>query len=251
MKFQTLSSGSKGNSSLVICDNIKLLIDVGISVPNLKSKLEEIGLTIDDITGILISHSHQDHIKGLNGIMKKTNLKILIPEKMYDELSHIVPKNRVIFLKDKNKLTNVSIELVHTSHDVECSVGFIISYNNKSLVHITDTGYINKKIIPKIKNRTIYLMESNHDEEMLMNGPYPPFLKQRVVGDSGHLSNRQTAEYLKEAVGPETKYILLGHVSEKNNTYDLALKTTKSAIKDKKIDIDVATQDEKSKLIEV
>lgn len=251
MNFQTLASGSKGNCSIVICDNIKLLIDIGISFPTLKARLEKINTKVDDITGILISHSHNDHIKGLQSIIKKTNIKILIPEKMYDELRNIVPKNRVIFIKDKNKLTNVNIELIHTSHDVPCSVGFMITCNNKTLVHITDTGYINKKILPKITDKNIYLIESNHDEEMLMNGPYPPFLKQRVLGDEGHLSNRQTCEYLKQIIGENTKYIFLAHISEKNNTHELALRSAESIVTNKNIEIVVATQEEESKLIEI
>lgn len=251
MNFQTLASGSKGNCSIVICNNIKLLIDIGISFPTLKARLEKINTKVDDITGILISHSHNDHIKGLQSIIKKTNIKILIPEKMYDELRNIVPKNRVIFIKDKNKLTNVNIELIHTSHDVPCSVGFMITCNNKTLVHITDTGYINKKILPKITDKNIYLIESNHDEEMLMNGPYPPFLKQRVLGDEGHLSNRQTCEYLKQIIGDNTKYVFLAHISEKNNTHELALRSAESIVTNKNIEIVVATQEEESKLIEI
>lgn len=251
MKFQTLASGSKGNSSIVICDDIKLLIDVGISYLSLKRKLEKLQISLYDLTGILITHSHSDHIKGLATIIKNTNLKIMIPEKMYDELSEIVPSNRVIYLKDSNTLGNVSINLVHTSHDVTCSVGYIITQGDKSLVYITDTGYINRKILSQITNKTIYLMESNHDEEMLMNGPYPPFLKQRVVGDYGHLSNRTTAGYLKKITGDNTKYILLAHLSEKNNTEDLAYNTTRKALADTNIDISIARQDEESKLIEV
>lgn len=251
MKFQTLASGSKGNCSIVICNNIKLLIDIGISFPTLKARLEKIDTKVEDITGILISHSHSDHIKGLQSIIKKTKIKILIPEKMYDELKSIVPENRVIFIKDKNKLANVNIELIHTSHDVPCSVGFLITCNNNTLVHITDTGYINKRILPKIANKNIYLIESNHDEEMLMNGPYPPFLKQRVVGDEGHLSNRQTNEYLKQIVGSNTKYVFLAHISEKNNTKELVLEEAEKTLKNKEIDIIIATQDEESKLIEI
>lgn len=150
MKFQTLASGSKGNSAIVICDNIKLLIDDGISYLSLKRKLENLSLTFDDLTGILITHSHSDHIKGLQSLIKHTHLKVMIPEKMYEDLSQVVPKNRVIYLKDTNILDQVTINLIHTSHDVACSVGFLITYQDKSLVYITDTGYINKKFFLKL-----------------------------------------------------------------------------------------------------
>lgn len=251
MKFKTLSSGSKGNSSIVMCGNINLLIDTGISFLSLKTSLNNLGKKIDDITGILITHCHKDHTKGLTTIIKNTSLKVLIPEKMYPELSDILPRNRVIFIKDNNKLLDVNIKLIHTSHDVDCSVGYIIEYHGKSLVYITDTGYLSKRVLNNITNKNIYLIESNHDEEMLMNGPYPPFLKQRVISDKGHLSNRVTAEYLSEVVGNDTKYVLLAHLSEKNNTPELAFKTAKKAIKNHKIDLMIAKQDEESKLVEV
>ena len=251
MKFITLSSGSKGNSSIVMCGNINLIIDAGISFLSLKASLNKLDKKIEDITGILITHCHKDHTKGLSTIIKNTSLKILIPEKMYPELADIVPKNRVIFIKDNNKLLDVNIKLIHTSHDVECSVGYIIEYLGKSLVYITDTGYLSKKVLNNIIDKNIYLIESNHDEQMLMNGPYPPFLKQRVISDKGHLSNRVTSEYLKEIVGKNTQYILLAHLSEKNNTPELALKEAKKSIKNKKINLMIAKQDEESMLIEV
>ena len=251
LKFQTLASGSKGNSAIVLCGDTKLIIDAGISYLAIKRKLEESNLDLSSFSAILITHSHSDHIKGLSSLIKHTKLKVLIPEKMYIELKEIVPKERVIFINDKNKLNDVEIDLIHTSHDTICSVGYIISYNNKSLVYVTDTGYINRKYLNKMIGKTIYLIESNHDEEMLMNGPYPPFLKQRVLSDKGHLSNNTTASYLKKIVTNETKYILLGHISEKNNSEDLVLKTTKEKLKERNIKIMLAKQDESSELIEV
>ena len=251
MKFKSLASGSKGYSSIVICDDIILLIDIGISYLNLKKKLEKNSIAIDDLTAILITHSHSDHIKGLETLLNKTQLKVMIPKDMYDELSYIVPKNRVIYLKDHNSLKNVNINLIHTSHDVNCSVGYVITYQEKSLVYITDTGYLNRKILPQITNKNIYLIESNHDEEMLMNGPYPPFLKQRVISDYGHLSNNTTAKYLKQIIGENTKYVILAHLSEKNNTEELAYETTHKVIQKTSIELSIARQNEETELIEV
>lgn len=251
LKFKTLASGSKGNCAIVLCDNINLIIDVGILYTPLKKILEENELHFSSFFGILITHSHADHIKGLKGIIKNTNLKVLIPETMYNELKDSIPIERVIFIKDRNKLGSVTIDLIHTSHDTPCSVGYIISYDNKSLVYITDTGYINRKYLKMIENKYIYLIESNHDEEMLMNGPYPPFLKQRVISDRGHLSNNTTASYLKQIVGENTKYVVLAHLSEHNNEESLALNTTKNALFSKNIEILIARQNEQSPLLEV
>ena len=130
-------------------------------------------------------------------------------------------------------------------------MGYIITYNGKSLVYVTDTGYINRKYLSKMQGKNIYLIESNHDEEMLMNGPYPPFLKQRVLSDKGHLSNKTTASYLEKLVTDDTKYVLLGHISEKNNTQELALKETNSKLDNRKVKVMLALQDETSKMIEV
>ena len=251
MIFQTLSSGSKGNSAIVICGEVKLLIDAGISYNRIKNILDEEGLDFPNFSGILITHSHSDHIKGLESIIKHTKLKVIIPKEMYEELKEIVPLNRTIFIQDKNKLKDVEIDLIHTSHDTKSSVGYIITYNNRSLVYITDTGYINRKYLKVLKGKSIYLIESNHDEEMLMNGPYPPFLKQRVLSDKGHLSNKTTAGYLEQLITEDTKYILLAHLSEKNNTEEKALEETKAKVINKNIEIMIARQDEASKLIEV
>lgn len=251
LKFKTLASGSKGNCAIILCGKINLIIDIGISYLALKKNLAEENLDLENFCGILITHSHSDHIKGLSSLIKHTKLKVLIPEEMYKELKEIVPKDRIILIEDKNKIQDVEIDLVHTSHDTACSVGYIITYNNKSLVHITDTGYINRKYLKMIAKKDIYLIESNHDEEMLMNGPYPPFLKQRVISDRGHLSNKTTASYLEQIIGDNTKYILLAHISEKNNTEELAYRTTKEKLTGKKIKLLIAHQYESSPLIEV
>ena len=251
LKFKILASGSKGNCAIVLCQDINLIIDVGISYLKIKNYLEDNNLSFSSFSGILITHSHSDHIKGLSSIIKHTKLKILIPEEMYPELKEIVPLNRIVFIKDKNSLKDVKIDLIHTSHDTACSVGYIITYHKKSLVYITDTGYINRKYLKMMTSKDIYLIESNHDEQMLMNGPYPPFLKQRVIGDRGHLSNETTSNYLQQIIVENTKYILLAHLSEKNNTEELAYNTTKEKLKNPNIKIMIAQQDKPSPLIEV
>lgn len=251
MKVKTLGSGSKGNSTIVLCNNTNILIDMGLSYLTVKRMLEDNSLSFEDFAGILITHSHTDHIKGLSSLIKRTKINVYIPEGMYEELENIVPRDRCIFIEDNFKINDVDIELIHTSHDTACSVGFIITYENKSLVYVTDTGYINRKFLTKIKNKNIYVIESNHDEAMLMDGPYPRFLKERVISDKGHLSNKMTARYLKQSIGENTKYIVLAHLSEKNNTKELAYNETKEVIKDKNIKLLLAEQNEESDLLEV
>lgn len=251
MKVQVLASGSKGNVTIVLCEDTKLIIDIGLSYLTVKRMLEERELTFEDFQGILITHCHTDHTKGLSALIKHTNLPVIIPKEMYIDLENIVPKDRCQFIEDEFSINDVNIELIHTSHDTNYSVGYIIEYKNKELVYVTDTGYINRKYLRKIKNKDIYIMESNHDEVMLMDGPYPRFLKERVISDKGHLSNKTTAKYLKDAVGENTKYIVLAHISEKNNTTDLAYQETEKVIENKNIEILVAKQEEETKLLEV
>ena len=251
MQVKTIASGSKANCTIVLCEDTKFIIDMGISYLTLKRSLEENSLSFDDFSGILITHCHTDHIKGLTSLIKHTDLNVYIPEAMYESLKEYVPYPTCIFIEDEFMINDVKIELLHTSHDAPCSVGFVIEQNNKSLVYITDTGYINRKVLTKMIGKDAYIIESNHDEIMLMDGPYPRYLKERIISDKGHLSNHTTANYLKKIVGPNTKNIILAHLSETNNTPAKAIEEIEKVGIDKNIKITIAYQHEESPLIEV
>ena len=251
MKFKSFSSGSKGNCSIVLCDNTNIIIDMGISYLTLKRSLEENSLSFSNISGVLITHCHKDHISGLSTLMNKTKLNVYIPIDMYDSLKEYVPKTRCVFVDDEFSINDVNIVLIHTSHDAPSSVGYIIEYKGRSLVYVTDTGYINRKYLNKMVGKNLYFMESNHDEIMLMDGPYPRFLKERVISDKGHLSNNTTAKYLSSLVRDNTKTIILSHLSEKNNTEEKALEAISKVDLPKNIEIRIARQDEESEMIEV
>lgn len=251
IKIKTIASGSKGNCAIILCGDTNIIIDMGISYLTLKKSLEENSLSFDNFTAILVTHCHKDHINGLASLIKHTKLDAYIPEEMYDSLKEYIPRARCQFVDDKFTINDVEIELIHTSHDAPSSVGFIISYQDKSIVYVTDTGYINRKYLSKMTQKDAYVIESNHDEVMLMDGPYPRFLKERVISDKGHLSNKTTAKYLKKIVGSNTKYVVLAHLSETNNTEELAYQATKEELKDTNIEIIIAKQHEQSPMIEV
>ena len=251
MKIKTLASGSKGNCTIVLCEETKIIIDMGISYLTLKRSLEENSLSLDDFSGILITHCHNDHIKGLASLVKHSQLNVYIPEAMYDSIKEYVPYPKCIFVEDEFYINDVKIELIHTSHDAPYSVGYIIEKGNKSIVYVTDTGYINRKYLAKMVGKNAYLIESNHDEGMLMDGPYPRYLKERVISDRGHLSNKTTAKYLKKIVNSNTNHIILAHLSEKNNTEEKALEAMHEEELDKTIKIIIARQHEEGPLIEV
>jgi len=253
MKIKVLASGSKGNCTLVIANNTKVLIDVGITETQVKNGLNDLEIDIKSLDGILISHTHSDHIKGLIQIVKKHKLKIYVsPELVYD-LIKIIPAEFIVVVNKEFNINDIHVTLIETSHDVP-SYGFIVEHNQKSLVYITDTGYINKKYHDITANKDVYIIETNHDEQMLMDGPYPYYLKQRVISDKGHLSNRYAGKYLTKVIGNNTKVILLAHISENNNTYELALSQVKEELVNSDFDCDnivVAYQNDGSELVEV
>lgn len=251
MKIKPIASGSKGNCTIVLCDETKIIIDMGISFTTLQKVLEENSLSFSDFSGVLITHCHRDHTKGLETLIKKTNLDVYIPETMYESLKNDVPYQRCKFIEDDFFINNVEIELIHTSHDAPVSVGYIMKYEGKSFVYVTDTGYINRKYLEKMVGKDCYMIESNHDEVMLMDGPYPRFLKERVISDSGHLSNTTTAKYLKKIIGSNTKAIILAHLSEKNNTKEKALEAMAEQELPEDIQILIADQYEVGPFIEV
>ena len=254
MIVKVLSSGSKGNSTYIESNGTKILIDVGINFTNIKESLNSVGKDVYELDGILISHEHHDHIGGLNALSRKVKCPIFIRKYLEKETKKLV-NDGLIEIIDTNEtlvIGSLEIDTFNNSHDVP-NTGYIVSDGKTSLVYITDTGYINKKIINKTINKDIYIIESNHDEEMLMNGPYPYMLKQRVIGDTGHPSNSSCTSYLKKVIGSNTKKIVLAHISENNNTYDIAYKNACNELKDifDKDNIIVAYQHKGADLIEI
>lgn len=223
MKITNLASGSKGNSTLIELDNKTILIDVGLPLSNLENRLEKSFPSIDIL---VITHTHSDHIKGLQSVIKKYNPTIYTIE---NDLQEKV-KSSKIYYKKNIKEDNLEIELFNLSHDVPCA-GVYIKYNDQELVYITDTGYIKDRLIKQYKNKDIYIIESNYEEEMLQNGRYPHHLKQRIRSDRGHISNEDCCRYLKSLIGEKTKYIMLAHLSEENNNPEIVEQRTTQLIK--------------------
>lgn len=254
MKICVLSSGSKGNATYIETNEHKILVDAGRNSKYLAECLTKIGVNPNDIDYVLISHNHKDHISALKVFANKYRPTLLLSQKIFEQLPEIRDYDDIEIYEDEIKLNNLRIYCIKSSHDAIDSRNFIFEEDGKSVVYVTDTGYINQKNFRILNNRNIYLFESNHDIEMLMNGPYPKFLKQRVVGSNGHLSNKDSSFYLSKLVGPKTKKILLMHLSEVNNTEKKALETIKDTFKEYEIpfnDIKCAKQDEISEVIEL
>ena len=254
MLVSVLASGSKGNSTLITTDRVKILIDAGKSQKYLETALNQINLSLKDIDYILITHTHADHTSALKTIVKSHKPTIVLTELMYQDLDYLKNYENILLLTDNLELEDLVIENIKTSHDTSDSRGYIVTQGNSSVVQITDTGYLNQKYFKKLQNKTIYIFESNHNIEMLMHGRYPKWLKARVSSDVGHLSNESSAFYLTKLIGENTKEIILAHLSEENNTPELALETLNKEFVENNIkfnNIVVAKQEERTDLIEV
>ena len=254
MKLCVLASGSKGNSTYIESRQSKILIDIGMSCLYIEKSLDSIGVRPREISGILITHTHSDHINGLRVFLKKYHTTLYITEKIYNELSSQVEIENYVLIDKNFVLGNINIEVIKTSHDAEDSNGYIINDESSSLVYITDTGYINRKYHEKLSNKNYYVIESNHDVELLMNGSYPYHLKQRILGDRGHLSNKSCADYMAKFIGDNTKGVTLIHLSEENNRKEIAYSTFIDMLKENSKSVEniiISTQTEPTEVVEI
>jgi len=255
MRVCVLASGSKGNVTYVETTRHKILLDLGTNVRYITKKLEEIGVDIKEIDTIIISHIHSDHIGALSQYIKKYTGNVYMTNVMVSELdaSCAIRKYSHLVLFDEDiYLDSTKINVFKTSHDTKDSKSFVVSDGDYSVVYLTDTGYLNQKYFPLLSNRSVYLFESNHDVELLLNGKYPTWLKDRIIGPYGHLSNKDAAVYLAKLVGKSTKKIILMHLSHENNREEVALKTIHDIFREYDISFDnicCARQDEKSEEI--
>lgn len=254
MKVCVLASGSKGNVTYVEANNKKILLDAGKNYKYIKYRLKEINVDIKDINYILISHNHTDHISALKSLVAKTKATIIISMQLLYEIDDLKDYDNILTIENELEVDDLLITSIHSSHDAIDSRNFIIDDGENKLAYVTDTGYVNNKYFNLLKNLDIYLFESNHDVELLQHGPYPDWLKRRVLGDNGHLSNKSSSFYLSKLIGDNTKKIVLIHLSEINNLESIALETINNTFMDYGINFNniiCARQNEKTEVIEV
>ncbi len=229
MKIYVIESGSKGNATLIEHKGRFLLIDMGISWTSLDNALKSINHNIYDVDALLLTHSHSDHTKGIQYLPP---LPIYCTKDTYNSSSVNIIKPFKPF-----ELGDLVITPVMISHDAPNPVGFIVEVDEEKLVYITDTGFIPDKTLALIKDATYYVIESNHNLKMLYQSNRPASLKERIASDLGHLSNEDAAMYMVDLVGPSTKDIILAHISEETNTYELAIETFKKIFKKAHVDL--------------
>lgn len=234
MEYHILASGSKGNCTVISDGETTIVIDAGTTDRHLKKSFLDIDVNYKDIDAVLITHTHGDHIGRIN-LFKDT--QFFTPEFLGDKFSQTRLNG-----EDSFKINSLKISTIPLSHDKGLTLGYIIESKDKKLVYVTDTGYFKDSHLEIIGNADYYILESNHDPEMLMNTNRPFFLKQRIMAMDGHLCNVDAAEVLYKVVSDKTKEVVLAHLSEEANCPDIALKVTKDRLNNKEINVRVAKQ---------
>lgn len=234
--FQTLASSSSGNAALLSAGGTHLLIDMGLSCRRVCQALAARGLRAEELAAVLITHEHSDHISGLATYIKKYRTPIVCTPgtalQLAYRLAGIEDLLRPTALGQTVSFQDAEVTLLPTSHDCRESAAFHIAGPDGAVGYLTDTGYIIDETGRRLLGADLLVLESNHDVDMLRAGPYPYQLKKRILGEHGHLSNAAAAEYAVKSVRAGTRSILLAHLSDENNTPELALLTVKQALEE-------------------
>ncbi|MGX7394375.1 MULTISPECIES: MBL fold metallo-hydrolase [Carnobacterium] len=238
LKVSILASGSSGNVTYIESEKKKLLVDSGLSGKKVTELLKKINRDVADLDGILVTHEHRDHVHGVGVLARKYQLDVYANEKTWEAMDPLIgnikTEQKYIFEMGKTMtIGDIDIESFGVSHDAIAPQFYTFHKNNKRFVMLTDTGYVSDRMRGILANADAYLFESNHDLEMLRMGGYPWHLKQRILGDKGHLSNEDGALALAEIIGDKTKRVYLGHLSKDNNMKELAHLTAESILAEK------------------
>lgn len=222
MKFASLGSGSKGNGTLVATDASCLLIDCGFSVTETIRRMARLGLQPDDLDAILVTHEHGDHASGVLRLAKRFAIPVYASHGtiVSAELAAIAPQ--IVDVHERFTIGDIDITPVAVPHDAREPCQYVFSSNARTLGILTDLGSASPHVIEQYQYCDALMLEFNHDEWMLRDGPYPYSLKQRVGGNWGHLSNRQAANLLAQLEHQRLQHLVVSHVSESNNTPELA-----------------------------
>ncbi len=243
LKFCSLASGSSGNCQFVGSNDTKLLIDAGLTGKYITTALQSIDIDAKTIDGILITHEHSDHIKGVGVLMRRFDIPLYVNEKtwevMKDKIGSVEGKDiRLFNTCDSFFIGDIKVKPYNIFHDAIEPVGFSFVHNKSKISITTDSGCINDEIINEIKDSDLLVIESNHDVEMVKFGKYPWFLKKRILSDLGHLSNEAAGEIITQVVKDgNVKYVVLAHLSKENNFPELAYETVKNITHENKIKV--------------
>jgi len=236
-QVSVLASGSTGNSLYIETPKKKILVDAGLSGKKVTSLLSEVGRKPDDLDAIFVTHEHRDHIHGVGVLSRKYNLDIYANDKTWQAMTPLIGN---VALEHQHSFEmgkvltfgDMDIESFGVSHDAAAPQFYRIHKDGKSFVVLTDTGYCSDYLRGVVRGADAYLIENNHDLAMLRSGKYPWSLKQRILGDRGHLSNEDSALAMTDILTDQTQRIYLGHLSKENNLKELAHLTMENTLKE-------------------
>lgn len=232
----SLISGSSGNATLIVENNTLILLDCGASGKKISQSIESLGFCCADLSAILLTHEHIDHIQGAGILSRRFDIPIYTTKETFSNINIGPIREENIKFVTPNTSVEIGDVLVHPfsiSHDAKNPVGYSFDLDAGKFSSLTDTGIITPEIYSAVKDSKYILLESNHDKEMLQFGNYPYPLKQRILGNLGHLSNVVASKMAVKMMENGTEHIMLGHLSNENNTPEIAYKTTENAILEK------------------
>lgn len=261
MRFCPLYSGSSGNALLVLADGAAILVDAGLPGRVVAEALAAAGVAPEQLSGILVTHEHSDHVKGVGILARRYRLPVYANagtwRGMLPLIGEIPPAQVRVFETERDfYLGGVNVLPYKTPHDANESVGFVFQSGGSKLSILTDAGHINERMLDAVSGSGLILIESNHDVEMLKAGRYPFPLKRRILGDEGHLSNDACGAALTALYGRGVRRAVLGHLSRENNFESLALETVRAALRasdvpDEAFALSVAHRDRVGEVYEV
>lgn len=228
LRFSILASGSSGNVTYVETDQQRILIDAGLSGKKIQSLMGQIDRNLADLDAIFVTHEHKDHIHGVGVLARKYKVPVYANRATWQAMERslgVIPPEQKRYIEPDQMISLGDIDILSygVSHDAAQPQFYAFQKGDKQFAMLTDTGYVSAKLKSLLKNADAYLIESNHEVEMLRYGAYPWSLKQRILSDKGHLSNEAGALAMVDMIGRKTKAVYLGHLSRENNTKDLAM----------------------------
>ncbi len=240
IKLVSLYSGSSGNAIYIKGRNTHILVDAGLSGKKIEEAIASAGVSIHNVQAIVISHEHTDHIMGAGVLARRYGIPVYANRSTWDVMETGLNKLppgciRTFVTGEPFIIGDIEVHTFPTPHDAAEPVGFNFFCHKKKVTIVTDIGHMNKRLLDNLAGSDMILIESNHDIEMLKVGRYPWPLKQRILGDSGHLCNEMAAKVVAYLASKGTQKFLLGHLSKENNFPELALQTVKNALYEKSI----------------
>ncbi|MFA5007533.1 MAG: MBL fold metallo-hydrolase [Candidatus Izemoplasmatales bacterium] len=244
MEYIVLASGSKGNATILKHGDARYLVDAGISLRMIQSRLSLRGERLERLDGVFVTHEHADHVGFLVAIVNKFRCPVYLTEGTKRNLPRPVGTNlketdfRVVKTDEPILLDGITVKPFATYHDALEPCGYKFTAGGRALVYMTDTGYFPEDRIDSIRNAEAYVIEANHDPDMLLESDRPWILKRRILDDQGHLSNEDSAFLVANLVGDRTRAITLAHLSQECNTPDKALSTYRSVFLEQGLALD-------------